>query len=704
MINITILKKNLLFTAYTIVSLTVVIGVSYGLRYFFVDYYSEEDLQHPLRIYGRAFALFISVCVCVLIGNNTNHLFKWTALFLVPVGLMYGLGINSNTSIFAPSGTNWDIRILWYYLTTDLNEFSSNYKIAQVVSYVSIAGLMITGVCGLFTFAVLENLSKEIRSARKHKGTEKYRSQDTVLGDAQFSNWDKIKHIVGARRGIVLGENYNPMKNTKHFNLSDKKTWGEGGKAELITMSTQHEGGHSLIYAGTGGGKTAGVVYPTMLTYGHPIVVVDPQFEIFEAMKRPREIMGFKPCVIEKNNGINIITLMRPYFEQSDTAYVHLADTLSSPRKENTSDAGDFFTQGAADLFSGLLKYFVEDGSLSVFKDIYEFISQDEKLFKEALKGLLIGIYKMTEADGIERKFIATKLQSFTEMDSRTFSNLQMTAKQALNWATFDELRDMVEMRDYKQPDIFAKTTDVYIRCSLENIKLYPALIRQIISVFIYVTNQERADIERLLIIDEAYQIGKMKGFEQIRDTMRKRGLHLMQIFQSPGQLEELYGAPGVRSWYNSIAARIYATPGDFKDCEAISADIGEYTVDIEGSSTSKSSKGMSSTTLGRTTTTSLQKARLLRPEQLRSFPNDGLIVFIKGHNPILCGKALSFRRKEWQEFTPFLGDKGKANTSTTQAPKTTHSSNAKPPHMLTREDRKALSLELNEKLRAINK
>ena len=675
MINTIILKKNLLFTAYTIVSLTIVIVVSYGLRFFFVDYYSEEDLQHPLRIYGRAFALLLSVCVCVLIGNNTNHLFKWTALFLTPVGLIYGVGVNSTstTNIFIPNGTNWDIQILWYFLTTDLNEFASNYKIAKVVTYVSIVGLIIAGICGLFTFAVLENLSKEIRIARKHKGTEKYRSQDTVLGDAQFSNWDKIKHIVGARRGIVLGENYNPMKNTKHFNLADKKTWGQGGKAELITMSTQHEGGHTLIYAGTGGGKTAGVVYPTMLTYGHPIVVVDPQFEIYETMKNPREIMGFKPCVIEKNNGINIISLMRPYFEASDTAYVFLADILASPSKENTSDTGSFFTHGAADLFSGLLKYFVESGSVSVFKDIFEFISQDEKLLKASLKMILLETKKMTEEDGIVRKFVATKLQSFTEMDSRTFSNLQMTAKQALNWATFDELRDMVEMKDYKQPNIFEKNTDVYIRCSLENIKLYPALIRQIISVIIYVTNEERADIERLLIVDEAYQIGKMKSFEQIRDTMRKRGLHLMQIFQSPGQLEELYGAPGVRSWYNSIAARIYATPGDFKDCEAISADIGEYTVDIEGSSISKSSKGMSSTTLGRTTTTSLQKARLLRPEQLRSFPNDGLIIFIKGHNPILCGKALSFRRKEWQDFTPYLGDKVKTNASTTP-----HNSNAR--------------------------
>ena len=152
------------------------------------------------------------------------------------------------------------------------------------------------------------------------------------------------------------------------------------------------------------------------------------------------------------------------------------------------------------------------------------------------------------------------------------------------------------------------------------------------------------------------YLVGRLQGFELIRDTMRKRGLHLMLIFQSIAQLEETYQKTGARAWNNSVAARVYAATDDNEDQAAISRMIGEYTVDIEARSTSTGMRGfgIGTPTDNRTKSVNLQKASLMRPEQVRTLEADGLLVFFKGQNPMICGKALSYRREEWQHVTPF--------------------------------------------------
>ena len=50
---------------------------------------------------------------------------------------------------------------------------------------------------------------------RQHGGTNRYRSKETVFGDAQWATWHDIRETVGDLGGIVLGEDYNPRKNPK---------------------------------------------------------------------------------------------------------------------------------------------------------------------------------------------------------------------------------------------------------------------------------------------------------------------------------------------------------------------------------------------------------------------------------------------------------------------------------------------------------
>jgi type IV secretion system protein VirD4 len=201
---------------------------------------------------------------------------------------------------------------------------------------------------------------------------------------------------------------------------------------------------------------------------------------------------------------------------------------------------------------------------------------------------------------------------------------------------------------------ILGPKTDIFIQVTKSDMRQYPTLIRLIIGAILYVAdNRQGSDApdERLVIVDEAAAVGRMTIFESIRDTARKKRLHLMLIFQSQGQIEYLYGRPGLQSWMNGVSARVFSGIEALEECRALSDIIGSYTVEVDGESRSVSSKAglFSGVSQSTSTSNSLRGAKLITPEQIRTLPGDSALILFKGQQPIIAGLALWFRRPEWQ-------------------------------------------------------
>ena len=630
---------------------------------------SSETGMGETGVPWRWAALFAAIALAALAAYSLPrpHMRLAFSVALISTGLVWGIGINGD-HWFMLVGSYWDIQVLWYHLSDRISVSNSHYTHWVSIAQLSGTGLGIALLGMMSTLAFAEIPVREIRASRQHRGTNRYRSAETVFGDAQWSNWKDIKNTVGDPAGIVLGENYDPRKNPRRFSPADRTTWGAGGKAELITLSTGFSGGHSLVFAGTGSGKTAGIVFPTALTYRHPIIIMDPQHEIHETVAKARARMGFKARVIEVGCGIDLIGLLRPWLESSPIAYMHLADSLVGKQDSLKSEYSQFYANESATLLSALLQSLVESRVSNVFQSLYDVISLPEQDFKDQIERITTS---EETADAVKKRLI-----SFAEMEPKLFSNLQSNVKQMLNWASFPDMCAVLDgdvnpaepengepPTDQPEPlpHVLGEKTDVYIRLSVNDLHSFPGMARCILGAILYCINQSRDDTERLMIVDEAFQVGRLQGFELLRDTMRKRGLHLMLIFQSTGQLEKLYGKEGVRAWNSSVAARVYGPTEDPTDQAELSRMIGEYTVDIEGQSKSTGLRGLGIGTPSTNITKNinLQKANLMRPEQLRTLPNDGLVLFYKGQNPMICGMALSFRRQEWQEITPIRKGKG---------------------------------------------
>jgi type IV secretion system protein VirD4 len=86
------------------------------------------------------------------------------------------------------------------------------------------------------------------------------RAKNREFGDADWMKMDDAARLSPETGRIVVGERYRPDLDSVQevgFKPSDRATWGKGGSAPLLTFGANFGSTHSLIFAGSGGFKTA---------------------------------------------------------------------------------------------------------------------------------------------------------------------------------------------------------------------------------------------------------------------------------------------------------------------------------------------------------------------------------------------------------------------------------------------------------------
>jgi type IV secretion system protein VirD4 len=430
------------------------------------------------------------------------------------------------------------------------------------------------------------------------------------------------------------------------FRTDDPKTWGKGGKSELITLRTSYISGHVLVVSGAGGGKSAGIVIPTCLTYRKPVVVVDPDGEILARTRAAREAMGHSIRVIKPGIGFDMLKLLEPHFKQSSMTFTHVAKLITESDRLHQDGIGDYFEKEGTKVIAALLEHFIAAQDPNPIGSLAKLIALELPQFKTVLRAIM-GSYPPDHA-------IRAALGPYQDPDPRFFTSFQTTAGQCLGWVPYGKYLDMFRFDPPGSAPILGSKTDVFIQVSKFDMRENPTLVRLMIGTILYVADHRQegdAPDERLVVVDEAATVGRMTIFESIRDTARKKRLHLMMIFQSQGQIEHLYGRPGLQSWMNGVSARVFSGIEALEECRALSEIVGSYTAEVDGESRSVSSKlglfsGVSESV---SNSNSLREAKLISPDQIRTLPGDAALVLFKGQRPIIAGLALWFRRPEWQ-------------------------------------------------------
>lgn len=509
------------------------------------------------------------------------------------------------------------------------------------LSYLDIV-VVIGALCGFIAVAVSARISTVVPEpvTRAKRGT---------FGDADWLSMSSAARLFPDDGEIVVGERYRVDKDIVHalpFDPNDSSTWGHGGKAPLLTYRQDFDSTHMLFFAGSGGYKTTSNVIPTALRYTGPLICLDPSTEVAPmVVEHRKEKLAREVMVLDPTNpimGFNVLDGIE-HSQRKEEDIVGIAQMLLSESQRFESSTGAYFQNQAHNLLTGLLAHVMlspEYAGRRNLRSLRQIVSEPEP----SVLAMLREIQERSAS-----AFIRETLGVFTNMTEQTFSGVYSTASKDTQWLSLDSYAALVCGNAFKSRDILAGGKDVFLNIPASILRSYPGIARVIIGALINAMVQADGSFKRraLFMLDEVDLLGYMRVLEEARDRGRKYGISMMLMYQSVGQLERHFGKDGATSWIDGCAFASYAAIKALDTARNVSAQCGEMTVEVKGSSRNigwdpKTSASRKSENVN------FQRRPLIMPHEItQSMRKDEQIIIVQGHSPIRCGRSIYFRRKE---------------------------------------------------------
>jgi type IV secretion system protein VirD4 len=475
------------------------------------------------------------------------------------------------------------------------------------------------------------------------------RARRATFGDADWLSMPAAGKLFPPDGEIVIGERYRVDKTTIRdvpFDPTDRETWGSGGTAPLLTYRQDFDSTHMLFFAGSGGFKTTSNVVPTALRYTGPLICLDPSAEVAPMVLEHRMGKLDRECmVLDPSNpvtGFNVLDWIETsrHKEEDIVAVAHM---LLSESARFESSTGSYFQNQAHNLLTGLLAHVMlspEYAGRRSLRSLRQIVSKPEPSVLTMLRDI---------QETSESTFIRETLGVFTNMTEQTFSGVYSTASKDTQWLSLDNYAALVCGQSFRSSDIVTGKKDVFLNIPAAILRSYPGIGRVIIGSLINAMTQADGAFERraLFMLDEVDLLGYIRVLEEARDRGRKYGITLMLMYQSVGQLERHFGKDGATSWIDGCAFASYAAIKALDTARNVAAQCGEMTVEVQGQSRNV---GWSNSNSGsrRSESLNLQRRPLIMPHEItQQMRKDEQIIIVQGHDPIRCGRAIYFRRKD---------------------------------------------------------
>lgn len=511
----------------------------------------------------------------------------------------------------------------------------------DALSYLDMVAV-VGALCGFMAVAASARISTVVPEQVK-------RARRATFGDADWLSMSAAGKLFPSDGEIVVGERYRVDKEIVHelpFDPNDRSTWGQGGKAPLLTYNQDFDSTHMLFFAGSGGYKTTSNVVPTALRYTGPLICLDPSTEVVPMVVEHRAAeLGREVMVLDPTNpimGFNVLDGIETS-KQKEEDIVGVAQMLLSESVRFESSTGSYFQSQAHNLLTGLLAHVMLSPDYTGrrnLRSLRQIVSEPEPSVLAMLRDI---------QENSASTFIRETLGVFTNMTEQTFSGVYSTASKDTQWLSLDNYAALVCGNAFKSSDIITGKKDVFLNIPASILRSYPGIGRVIIGALINAMTQADGAFKRraLFMLDEVDLLGYMRVLEEARDRGRKYGISMMLMYQSVGQLERHFGKDGATSWIDGCAFASYAAIKALDTARNVSAQCGEMTVEVKGSSRNigwdtKNSASRKSENVN------FQRRPLIMPHEItQSMRKDEQIIIVQGHSPIRCGRAIYFRRND---------------------------------------------------------
>lgn len=559
---------------------------------------------------------------------------------------------------------------------------------------------LITSTCvAVAWLAILVNLSRMTRRSQV------IRSERTQHGEARFARWPEVQKM-SDHPGFLLGV---------WSKRSEKLAAALGADTSAGSARFGDDAGHILRWGGAGsllsfsppgGGKSSSIAIPTLIDYPGPVVVHDPKGENAIVAVRARRLRGHRVAVLNpygisalgtETDSINVVDYLRYGTDCFSVDCKRLAAAIVEKSKAGTSNP--HFEQMATNFVAGILGFLVDANRRWVWPYL-EDKAQDGTITRTRMKPLpasLAGLYDFLNIDTKAKKIdeelldkvfaaIATDPNeiggNLSTSGAVAWTKLKASDEKASHFSTLTRFlscfgdpgvrrcsdTSTIDLHDLRSD---SAPVDIFL-CVPQGVSEHcAAWLRAIITtVTAVVIDGKRPPQDVLLLLDEMPALGQMDAIMTPTGTGalalgRSAGLRIWAIVQSLSQLRATWGPDGYQTWTSGCSVVTFSKIGGFdkETAEYISGLLGEYTIEVDDISASRSGRSLEVQSDSKSKSIRDAGRRLLRIEEVAKLPDSIVICTVNdggadGKHPILLDKIRYWERPEWDGWTdknPFV-------------------------------------------------
>lgn len=483
--------------------------------------------------------------------------------------------------------------------------------------------------------------------------------------------------------GVVVGEAYRvDQDSVAHLRFDartpeGRHTWGRGGTAPLLVDPCINGSTHSMILAGSAGYKSTTLT--TTLTHRDGwrggLVVMDPSCELGPTTRAAREALGHKVVELIPGGdaGFNVLDWIDTKAPLATTNVEAVAYWITGPTPAGTAEEAAKWKAWGRDMVTCLLAHMLwtddatlppEDKTLITLRELVATPSEE-------MRKLLQVVYE-TSNSGLARQLAGT----LKDVVNETFSGIYQNATADTRWIANEAYAGLVAGNTFRTADLPRGKLSVYLQVPDKALKATPAIARVVIGSLLNAMFEADGAVNGrvLFALDEVALLGRMPELTTALTQGRKYRLSLHVFYQDDGQVEDVWGKPGKRTWYSNLSWRAYAAVSDIETAKEVSAACGEHGVVAASESRNRGWQAklgeMGGTSSGASENKTEGKRELIKPgEILHDMRADEQIVLPRGAAPLRCGRAIWFRRKDMEgavganRFAPAAGRNGAGDT-----------------------------------------
>jgi type IV secretion system protein VirD4 len=393
-------------------------------------------------------------------------------------------------------------------------------------------------------------------------------------------------------------------------------------------------------------GKGVGVVIPNLLNWPGSVIVNDIKGENFKITAGFRLEHGQEVHLFDPLSETGCSACWNPLAYVSTTVHYETIDELQRiglMLYPDPQGADPFWSTSARSLFLGIALYLFQTPNMprTIGEILRQGMASSAEGFQKHWKRLLEDCSRAKYPLSQETVQIILEVIDLAPV---TASSIRKSFTSRLDlW--LNPLIDAVTARnDFDFRELRKRPISIYCRVNPDNLSRLQPLLNLFFQQAIGLQTKELPEDNKalkyqlMLMLDEFAALGRIPVIADSTAFLPGYNVRTVIIVQSHAQLVQIYGPQGAHALRKMLAARIVFAPKEYEDAEAISKELGTYTVRQR----SRTHRPFDNS--GTSINTSDQPRRLLLPQEVKELGAQRMILFYEGLRPVLAGRIYHFR------------------------------------------------------------